>query len=124
MVTSLLPHLISLYLDCFCSFELLVVLYGSTNVYLREKTSHLKPSYSTSWAPIPVDEFCNYIALLFYMPIVTDLNISAYWSQSYLYCGLWAKHFMAIQIDEYFLITDCMLEDTNNDKLDKSKIFV
>ena len=62
-----------------------------TNVCFEEK----KTSHSTSWAPITVDEFCNYIALLFYMPIVTDLNISAYWSQSYLYCGLCAKHFMA-----------------------------
>ena len=41
-------------------------LYGFTNVYF-EKTSHLKPSYSERWAPITVDEFYNYIALLFYM---------------------------------------------------------
>ena len=33
-----------------------------------------------------VEEFLNYIALLFY--IVTDPNISAYWSKLTLYCGL------------------------------------
>ena len=29
------------------------------------------------------------------MFIVTDPNISAYWSKSSLYCGLWGKHFMS-----------------------------
>ena len=65
---------------------------GFTNVYLK-KTSHLKSSYSASCGPITVEEFCNYIALLFYMSIVTDPNRSAYWSKSSLYCGLWGKHF-------------------------------
>ena len=68
MATSLLPH-------CF-SVELLAVLCGFTNVYF-EKKSHLKSSYSASWGPITVEEFCNYIALLFYMSIVTDPDISA-----------------------------------------------
>ena len=86
MVASLLPPLISL--DCFFSYELLGELCGFTNVY-SEKTSHLKPSYSERWDPITVDEFYNYITLLFYMSIVTAPNISAYWSQSSLYCGLW-----------------------------------
>ena len=62
------------------------MLYDFTNMYL-------KSSYSASWGPITVKEFCNYIALLFYMSIVTDPNISAYWSKSLLYCGLWGKHF-------------------------------
>ena len=51
---------------------------------ILKKTSHLKSSYSASWGPITVEEFCNYIALLFYMSIVTDPNISAYWSKSSL----------------------------------------
>ena len=42
-----------------------------------------------------LEQFCNYISLLFYMSIVTDPNISAYWSKSSLYCGLWGKHFMS-----------------------------
>ena len=61
---------------------------------LKKKTSHLKSSYSASCVPITVEEFCNYIALLFYMSIVTDPNRNAYWSKSSLYCGLWGKHFM------------------------------
>ena len=76
MVTSILPH-------CF-SVELLAVLCGFTNVYFEKKTSHLESSYSANWAPITVEEFCNYIALLFYISIVTDPNISAYWSKSSL----------------------------------------
>ena len=115
MATSLLPPLISSY--CF-----LVLNY----VYF-EKKSHLKPSYSTSWAPITVDEFSYYIALLFYLPIVTDPNISAYWSQSSLYYGSWGKHVMSrSQYKQmiFLLITDCTLEDTNNGKLAKSKIFI
>ena len=42
-----------------------------------------------------LEQFSNYIALLFYMSIVTDPNISAYWSKSSLFCGLWGKHFMS-----------------------------
>ena len=34
------------------------------------------------WTPITVYAFCNYIDLLFYMPIVTVSNMSADWSQS------------------------------------------
>ena len=71
------------------------MLCGFTKVYFEEKKTHLKPSYSTSCAPITVDEFCYYIALLFFMPIVTDPNISAYWFQSSLYCGIWGKDFMS-----------------------------
>ena len=48
---------------------------------ILKKTSHLKSSYNASWGPITVAEFCNYIALLFYMSIVTDPNISAYSSK-------------------------------------------
>ena len=44
---------------------------------------------------ITVEEFFNYIALLFYMSIVTDPNTSAYLSKSSLYCGLWSKHIMS-----------------------------
>ena len=62
---------------------------------ILKKTSHLKLTYCASWGPITVEEFCNYIALLFYMSIVTDPNISAYWSKSSLYCGLWGEHFMS-----------------------------
>ena len=69
MVTSLLPHHFSV--------ELLAVLSGFTNVYFGKKL--LKSSYSASWGPITVEEFCNSIALLFYMSIVTDPNVSAYW---------------------------------------------
>ena len=58
-----------------------------------EKTSHLKPLYSECWAPIIVDEFYNYIALLFYMSIVTAPNISAYWSQSSIYLWLIGQTF-------------------------------
>ena len=35
------------------------------------------------------------LTLLFYMSIVTYPNISAYWSKSSLYCGLWCKHIMS-----------------------------
>ena len=73
MITSLLPH-------CF-SVDLLAVLCGFTKLY---KASHLKSSYSASRDSITVEEFCNYIALLFYMSIVTDTNTSAYWSKSSL----------------------------------------
>ena len=43
---------------------------------ILKKTSLLKSSYSASWGliPITVEEFCNYIALLFYMSIVTYDN--------------------------------------------------
>ena len=58
------------------------MLCGFTKCILKKKKSHLKLSYSASWAPITVDEFRNDIALLFYMPILTDPTISAYWSQS------------------------------------------
>ena len=64
-------------------------------MYFEKNNSHLKPSYSASWAPITVEKFGNYIALLFYMSIVTDPNKSAYWSKSSLYCGLWGKHCMS-----------------------------
>ena len=86
---------------------------------LKKKTSHLKSSYSASWGPITV---CNYIALLFYMSIVTDPYISAYWSKSSLYCGLWSKHIMSqSQYKQMELLknTDWTLGDTNNDKLTK-----
>ena len=76
----------------FFSVELLAVLCGFTNAYF-EKKLHMS-SYSASWVPITVEEFCNYIALLFYMPIVTYPNRNAYWDKSSLYCGLWGKHFM------------------------------
>ena len=52
--------------------------YVGLQMFILKKTSHLKSSYSASWGPITVEEFCNYIALLFYMSIVTDSNISAY----------------------------------------------
>ena len=86
MVTSLLPH-------CF-SVELLAVLCAFTNVFLK-KNFTFEVSYSASWGPITIEEFCDYIALLFYMSIVTDPNIRAYWSKSSLYCGLWGKHIMS-----------------------------
>ena len=61
---------------------------------ILKKKSHLNSSYSASWVPITVEEFCNYIALLFYMSIVTDPIRSAYWSKASLYSGLWGKHIM------------------------------
>ena len=58
------------------------------------------------------------------MSIVTAPNISAYWSQSSLYCGLLDKHFMSR--NRYKQInclknTYCMFEDTDNDKLAKGR---
>ena len=49
-------------LDCFIYLELLSKLCFFTNLYF-ENTSHLKPSYGTSWTPIIVTELSNYIAL-------------------------------------------------------------
>ena len=56
----------------------LISLFVMSNYWLCyvyfEKNFTFESSYSASWGPITVGEFCNYIALLFYMSIVTDPN--------------------------------------------------
>ena len=65
-----------------------------TNVHI-EKKLHIGSRHIVQAGLLLLEQFCNYISLLFYMFIVTDPNISAYWSKSSLYCGLWDKHFMS-----------------------------
>ena len=89
VINTALP-LISL--DCFFCLELLSKLCFFTNLYF-ENTSHLKPSYGTSWTPIVANELSNYILLcyftcLLYLP-QHACNIAT------LYSGMWAKHFMS-----------------------------
>ena len=48
-----------------------------TNVYF-EKNLHIRSRYIVQAGLLLLEQFCNYICLLFYMSIVTDPNISAY----------------------------------------------
>ena len=83
--------LISLFYCCYVVLQMCIL----------KKTSHLKSSYTqyefnmVQAGLLLLEQFCNFISLLFYMSIVTDPNISAYWSKSSLYCGLWGKYFMS-----------------------------
>ena len=66
---------------------------------ILKETSHLKSSYSASWVPITVEEFCKYIALLFYMSIVTDPNRNAYEVRHHKMGQMW--RFLNIEIHTY-----------------------
>ena len=70
-----------------------MVLCGFTNVYF-EKKLHSRHIVQAGLLLL-LEQYGNYIAVLFYISIVTDPNISAYWSKSSFYCGLWEKHFMS-----------------------------
>ena len=88
-----------------------------------EATGMTKKSYVSSWAPVTPLEMEHFIGLLFYMSIVTAPNIDAYWSQSTLYSGLWARALISSrtryrQINSFLKITDHTQEDST-DKLTK-----
>ena len=93
-----------------------------TNIY-HDVTKDSKPSYSSGWAPVNVNEIDRYIGLLFYMSIVKAPHIDAYWSKAPLFHGLWARAMIGSrirykQINSFFKIADCRVVDPD-DKLAK-----